>query len=363
MDAFLAFAIAATMTTAGDQPMHQGGYPPLPRLPDDPVAVSPPQPKKPAAAPAAATPAAPATPATPKPAPPPAAPAAADAQPAPASGTPAKPATPAAAAPQAAPAPLPAAAAPQTATYAPKIEFKPLIIAPDRPGFSDSTSIAPIGHAQFELGYTYTFRDRGGVQTTTHNGPEVLARVGILDDRLEIRVGTPGHIWEHVDNGVSTTNPSGWGDVSAGIKLKLFDQKDACPRLALEAVTTMGGGGSEVSEQTVQPTVKLLASWDVGKKLTITVNGNIKYASTDRARFIQGAGSVQASYAFTDKLSLFGEYFVVGPREKGTDAAHSVDFGGSYLLDPRVQLDARIGAGINNAADNFFVGAGISVLF
>ena len=34
-----------------------------------------------------------------------------------------------------------------------------------------------------------------------------------------------------------------------------------------------------------------------------------------------------------------------------------------YLLTPRIQLDARVGFGLNNEADDLFAGVGLSVLF
>ncbi len=78
---------------------------------------------------------------------------------------------------------------------------------------------------------------------------------------------------------------------------------------------------------------------------------------------LQDAGSIMLSQTLTDSLSLFIEYFVVGPRTKGTDAADSIDFGGAYLLNNRIQLDARLGFGLSNQADNFFFGTGISFIF
>ena len=34
-----------------------------------------------------------------------------------------------------------------------------------------------IGHFQLETGYTFTFRNRDGIETQTHNAPEILARI------------------------------------------------------------------------------------------------------------------------------------------------------------------------------------------
>jgi hypothetical protein len=69
------------------------------------------------------------------------------------------------------------------------------------------------------------------------------------------------------------------------------------------------------------------------------------------------------SFPVTSKVSGFAEYYVIGPNSKGTDAAHYADFGGAYLLTNHIQLDARLGFGLNKEADNLFVGVGISFLF
>jgi hypothetical protein len=247
----------------------------------------------------------------------------------------------------------------------PASETKPLTIATDRPGFGDSTSIAPLRHLQLETGYTFTFRSRDGVETQTHNGPEALARIGLMDDRLELRLGTSGYVWSRSDNaaGGGFESVEGFSDIYAGFKLKLIDQDGLVPRLAFEAITTVGTGSRSVSNRDLEPTIKLIGSWDLGSSFTLTSNAVAIYATASGERFVQGAGSVSLSYAATDSLSVFAEYFVIGPRSKGTDAAHSVDFGGAYLLNNRVQIDARMGFGLNQEADNVFVGVGISFLF
>jgi hypothetical protein len=247
----------------------------------------------------------------------------------------------------------------------PAPEVKPLTISTDRPGFSDGSGIAALWHLQVETGYTFTFRNRDGVESQTHNGPEVLARMGIIEDRLEIRLGTSGYVWSRSNTaaGGSFDSVEGFSDLYAGFKLKLCDQEGAIPRLAFEAVTTVGTGSRDISNRDLEPTLKLIGSWDLGSGFALTSNAVITYATASGQRFVQGAGSASVSYAATDSLSLFAEYFVVGPRSKGTNAAHSMDFGGAYLLNNRVQLDARVGFGLNREADNVFAGVGISFLF
>lgn len=124
-----------------------------------------------------------------------------------------------------------------------------------------------------------------------------------------------------------------------------------------------------VSNREVEPTLKLIWSYDLGqsfgddwKGLTLGGNANIAWPTTAGDRFTQGQGSIYLAFPIADNLSGFAEYYVIGPNSKGTDAAHYADFGGAYLLNNRIQLDARVGFGLNDEAD-VFVGVGLSFLF
>jgi len=245
-----------------------------------------------------------------------------------------------------------------------------LVISTDRPSFSDGAGLQPVGRLNLETGYTYTFRNREDVKTSRHNGPEILARVGVLEDRFEVRFLTSGYVWTHTDDRTSTSSDEGWSDVALGIKLKLADQSGWLPRLALGALTTLGGGSDNISSQIAEPTLKLIWAYDLGqsfgdswKGFTLGGNANVSWTTTDGDRYAQGQGSIYLSFPLADRLSGFVEYYVLAPASKDGHAAHSADLGGTYLLTDRVQLDARVGAGLNQEADNLFVGCGVSFLF
>jgi len=251
-------------------------------------------------------------------------------------------------------------------------EGAPLVISADRPGFSEGAGIVPTGHLQLETGYTFTFRNRDDVETQRHNAPELLARFGLLEDRLEVRLSTSGYVWSRTDDGSGAgfVSSEGFSDLALGVKVKLADQDGWLPRLALDAASTLGVGSDNISSQTAEPTLKLLWAYDLGRSFGdgwngITLGGNavIAWPTTDGDRFTQGQGSVYLSLPIADRVSGFAEYYVIGPNSKGGDAAHYVDFGGAYLLNNRTQLDARVGFGLNEEADNMFLGVGISILF
>ncbi|MBL0871639.1 MAG: transporter [Phycisphaerales bacterium] len=247
-----------------------------------------------------------------------------------------------------------------------------LTISTDRPSFSDTAGIAPVGHLQLETGYTFTLRDRDGIETQRHNGPELLARVGLIDDRFELRLSTSGYVWSRSgdDTGSGFRSTEGWSDFSLGFKLKLTDQDGAIPRLALGAATTTGAGSDGISSRRAEPTVKLIWSYDLEKLGGDSLKGfgvygniNASWTTSDGDRFWQGAASICGTYAISDRWGVFAEYYTVFPAGQGTGPSHSVDFGTTYLLTPRIQLDARVGFGLNSKADNVFMGIGLSILF
>jgi hypothetical protein len=252
----------------------------------------------------------------------------------------------------------------------PQAEPTPMVISSDRPSFSDGTGIVPLGHLQVESGYTFTFHVRRDVETQRHNCPEILARVAIAEDRFELRFLTSGYVWTRSSSGSGYDSDEGWNDIALGFKLKMTDQSGWLPRLALGAQSTLGIGTDGISNQMAEPTLKLIWSYDLGqsfgdkwKGFTLGGNANIAWPTTNGDRFTQGQGSIYLSFPVVDRMSGFVEYYVLGPNAKGTDAAHYTDLGAVYLLTDTIQLDARVGFGLNDEADNLFTGLGISFLF
>jgi hypothetical protein len=258
--------------------------------------------------------------------------------------------------------PEPTAAKPAEAPK-PAAPEQPLTISTNRPSFDDTTGIVPIGHVQLETGYTFTFRHRDGVETQTHDGPEALLRIPLMDDRLELQLGWTGYVYSRTNSGSGFNSVDGFSDVTAGLRLKVIDENGWVPRICLQAATTVGLGSNDVSNQDVEPVFKLIWSYDLGKGWGIYGNFGVGYLTAGSDRFVQGQGGVCVTYTINDKWSVYGEYYLFGPNTKGSDAAHYIDAGAAYLITPRIQLDGRVGFGLNEEANNFFTGVGVSFLF
>jgi hypothetical protein len=236
-------------------------------------------------------------------------------------------------------------------------------ISTNRPSFSDAASLVPAGHLQVETGYTFTKRNREGVETERHTGPEVLARYRVLD-RLEAQLLWGGYAWQDTASGGESTADDGATDLGVGVRVPIAEQDGWLPQLALGGIATLGTGhGAFSTNDHTVPTGKILWAYTLDGGYGLGGNLIVSYPYDGEQRFDQVAASVYGTKALDDRTTLFGEYYVVTPYANGTGPAHTVDGGVLFIASRTVQLDARIGFGLNDEADDCFVGAGISFLF
>lgn len=238
-----------------------------------------------------------------------------------------------------------------------------LVISTDRPGFSSGTSIVPPGHFQLENGVTYTTNTTGDARTNQVTGPQIVARLGVLEDRLELRAAWSGYSWTRSRDGGDVSHAEGWNDISFGAKLKLWDQDAWIPRVALLGQVSIGAGEEEVSTQVAEPLLAALMSYDFGSGWSLISNVNVAYPGGSDGRFTQGQASMALWFPIVDRVSGFVETYTLFPNAKDSDAAWYTDFGATWLIDDRIQIDASLGFGLNREANDFFVSAGISFLF
>ena len=120
---------------------------------------------------------------------------------------------------------------------------------------------------------------------------------------------------------------------------------------------------SEVSSGDVDPQLVLLWAYDVTDALAIAGNVGLASITEDGDRFAQTSASLAAAFAVTSRLGAYVEYFGFYPNAEGSDCAHTLNGGLTYLINNNFQIDLRVGAGLNEEADDFFTGVGFAWRF
>ncbi len=236
----------------------------------------------------------------------------------------------------------------------------------DRPDFTEASVTVGHGVAQVEMGYTYTYDDTATESTRSHSYPETLLRVGTLAEWFELRAA-----WNYAEErtnefGVGSDNASGAEDLYLGVKLALTPQECILPETALILQMTVPTGSSEFTADEVLPGFNYLYGWDINDKWSTGASTQLNRAVDDETgdAYVEFAQSWTINRSWTDRVTSYTEWYVLAPSSADTNhTEHYFNGGISVLLSDDVLWDVRAGLGLNQAADDFFAGTGLSFRF
>jgi hypothetical protein len=219
----------------------------------------------------------------------------------------------------------------------------------DRPDQSQGPAVVPRGLVQLEAGYLYQRHDP---RTLTHAYPTGLLRFGLLDG-VELRV--QGAVKDSVIENGTERHIKGWGPLSFGTKVRLWEGSGWRPEAAIMAMLALPVASEVFKPDNPEPQFNLAFRNELSEKTDLTYNLGYGWTGGDPVR----AYGANITRELTDKFTLYLEAF--GSKGKGETAEHQADIGLLYLLLPNVQLDVAYGRRVNRAAPHRFVGAGLAV--
>jgi hypothetical protein len=235
----------------------------------------------------------------------------------------------------------------------------------DRPDFTEASSTVGRRVAQLEFGYTYTYDSADGVTIRSNSYGEPLLRYGILANWLELRVAVFPVDQRTKSMGRSNTT-GGTEDLYLGFKIGLTPQDGWLPEMAIIPQMTVPSGSRAFTNDEVLPGANWIYGWEINDWLSTAGSTQINRAvdeGTGRS-YSEVAQSWTFAFTLTEKLGLYTEWFALFPHSADTAAVeHYFNFGFTWLISNDIQWDIRYGRGLNGAADDYFVGTGLSVRF
>jgi hypothetical protein len=235
----------------------------------------------------------------------------------------------------------------------------------DRPDFTESTNIVPPGHFQVEGGFTFSRVE----DEEAHSLGELLVRIG-MGERVEARIGAGSY--DRIDTGVPGADRiTGFEDPFVGMKVLLTPSDPNLlppgrPVAALLLSTSIPAGDDELTADEWVPEAKLALSWDLTDRVSLGSNVNWAYASDGDERFHrfhQFSASLTSGISLADRLGAYVEYFGFSEEVPDGSATHYLDGGFTFQVSNDLQLDARVGFGLNDPSPEWFAGVGAVVRF
>lgn len=229
-------------------------------------------------------------------------------------------------------------------------------IAPDRPDVTNGTNIVEEGLLQVEVGAQHV---RMGTQRSA--GTPVTVRVGLFE-WLEARAGTDGFLHQS-DNGSSV---SGAGNVQLGAKLRLFADPGGVPVLSILPTVNLPVASADkgLGSGDFDGTLVVLTGTDLGRTSHLDINYGIGAigAGEGRPHFVQHLVSASLSHSLTEQLSPYVEGFWFSRQDPDGGPVVSIDAGFIQAFAARFAIDGGIAVGLTNAAPDFSVFTGLSII-
>jgi hypothetical protein len=238
-------------------------------------------------------------------------------------------------------------------------------IVTDRPDFTESSVTVGYGVIQLETGYTFTHDSDAGDSTRSHSFPESLLRIGMFAEWFEFRVD-----WNYGDEQTEIAalenSASGAEDLGLGVKLALTPQESLLPETAIIFQMSVPTGSAEFTADEVLPGFNYLYGWDINEDWSTGGSSAINRAVDDGTgdAYHELSQSWTVGRSWTDRVSSYAEWFVIAPTSADTvQTEHYFNGGFTVLLNDDLQWDIRAGLGLNDAADDFFTGTGLSMRY
>ncbi|QDT95937.1 transporter [Gimesia aquarii] len=234
----------------------------------------------------------------------------------------------------------------------------------DRPNFTSTSVTVGKGVSQLESGYTYLDDKNSGRQVSTQSFGEFLFRRGIVADWLEFRIGF-SPLQQSIAIGTFQNTTVGSEDLYTALQFALTPQTGAMPEMAIIVQMSIPTGSPAFTSHKLQPGLDWVYAWELNEFISIAASTQGNQSIDDNGRsFLEIAQSFNVSYTLTEQWGAFTEWFALIPSGANTaETEHYFDAGFTYLINNNLQLDISAGVGLNEAAINYFVGAGVSIRF
>ena len=242
----------------------------------------------------------------------------------------------------------------------------------DRPDFTEAAETVGPGVIQVEFGYTLAYdelrgdrdggdRDGGDGTVWTHFFGEPLLRVGVAHG-LELRFAA-SPVSQRTRTDDLRVDDSGTEDLDLGIKLVLARQVGRRPAIAVIPQMTLPTGSEAFSRNRLSPGVNLIYAWDLTEEVSLAGSTQVNRAVTARGEgYAEWAQSLVTGLVVGARTGVYAEWYALfHAAPQGTRTEHYANGGFTWSVADDIQWDIRLGAGLNEAATDFFAGTGFAL--
>jgi hypothetical protein len=252
-------------------------------------------------------------------------------------------------------------------------------IVTDRPDFVESSSTVGTGSVQVEGSFAFDHKETPYHNIDNQTTPFLL-RIGVSNS-WELRLGSDGIIRNQVSyypkgcppgvtcHAAVNKKTNGISDFAIGLKWAFLSQDESTiPAMAALIHVELPIGSEEFRGPAIRPSFRIAVEWGLANNWGIGVMPGLRFDQLDIPEgdggdYTSGIFGTVISKGLTDNLRVFFEvaYEQITKKKNGGNIG-VMDFGGTFLLNNKWQIDAAIAIGITDDAPDFGVTFGLSGL-
>ncbi len=224
-----------------------------------------------------------------------------------------------------------------------------------RPLTTDDAWTVEKGVFQLETGFDIAWQRNHDKEY----GPSLTLSYGLLD-RMDLGIGT-GYLFVRPEEGESE---QGLGDTEVKAKYRLLDEKKILPAFSVAGIIkaptasqSRGLGSGEFDFG-----FNLIATKNLSKRLVLHANVGYNFIGEEGAKNEMNY-ALGSQFVLTDNWALVGEIVGANNFNGKKDDPLSALFGTYYEVTKKVIVDAGVGIGLNSAAPDYRITAGVTLLF
>lgn len=248
-------------------------------------------------------------------------------------------------------------------------------MATDRPNITNTPTTIDAGHVQLEAGivdYAYD-RDRYQGADADINGLSVGQfnfRLGVLNN-LELNAAVDSYDFVHVHDKVTGINKDAgsFGDTVVGGKINFWGnelgEKVWDNAFAIQPQFKFPTARSDVGNGRFEALVNFPFIINLPRGFHLAYQPAVLY---ERSIYNTGCvagmqNAICVDHMIGKWIDVFAEYAVEATSESHVKAPQIIDVGCAYALSDNITFDTDLNFGLNNAANNFELLAGVNMRF
>jgi hypothetical protein len=235
----------------------------------------------------------------------------------------------------------------------------------DRPTKSNSPVTVDAGHFQIESDlFNDTHSNAGGVTTRLYTAFDPVLKLGVTNN-IDLEVQFTGYNWlETAVPGAGTYRQSGVGDLYLRAKVNLFGNEGG-PALALIPYVKLPAAAQGIGNGHTEGGVIAPFTYPLPLDFTLLIMPEIDVLKNyaDAGHHFSYTQLINISHPIGPHVTIYGEFYSALGTDARTPPVYTLDTALAWSVTDTLQLDVGANVGLNRAAPNLQLYAGISKRF